>query len=76
MCREEKERHGVVSTQRWRENVRVFDLRQKRQKEKKEKKRNNRQERRNKRKKRERRRGERKEEGDNQIGQAKKQEEI
>ena len=74
MCREEKERHGVVSTQRWRENVRVFDLHQKTQKEKK-KKRNNRQEK-EKRKKRERRRGERKEEGDNQVGQAKKQEEI
>ena len=66
MCREEKERHGVVSTQRWHENVRVCVLRQEIAK-RKERKRG---------KKRERWRGERKEEGDNQVGQAKKQEEI
>jgi hypothetical protein len=49
VCREEKERHGVVSTQRWREKVRVFDLHRKTEKEKNTKKRNNRQERKEKR---------------------------
>ena len=75
MCAEKRKRDMASCRHKDGVKMYVFLICIKRHKKKRKKKRNNRQEK-EKGEKRERRRGERKEEGDNQVGQAKKQEEI